>query len=76
MNSFEEEEMINSETNENNEMSEPEIKGPITDRDLNHHFYAINERPVDDISLSFFLPFTFIDPFDRITGWCFLLCIH
>lgn len=23
-------------------------------RDLNHHFYAINERPVDDISLEFF----------------------
>jgi len=29
-------------------------KVPITDRDLNHHFYAINERPVDDISLGFF----------------------
>lgn len=23
-------------------------------RDVNHHFYAINERPVDDISLEFF----------------------
>lgn len=23
-------------------------------RDINHHFYAINERPVDDISLEFF----------------------
>lgn len=23
-------------------------------RDINHHFYAINERPVDDISVEFF----------------------
>ncbi|KAI7686379.1 hypothetical protein SSS_09905 [Sarcoptes scabiei] len=26
----------------------------ITDRQINHDFYAINERPVDDISLEFF----------------------
>ena len=27
---------------------------PVSVRDINHHFYAINERPVDDISLEFF----------------------
>ena len=26
----------------------------VSIRDINHHFYAINERPVDDISLEFF----------------------
>ncbi|KAI2802870.1 Phosphatidylserine synthase 2 [Blomia tropicalis] len=26
----------------------------VSVRDINHHFYAINERPVDDISLEFF----------------------
>ena len=38
------------------EQNDPETETPkiiLTDRDLNHHFYAINERPVDDISLSF-----------------------